>query len=261
MAAIELRGVSKRAPDGKPVLEGVDLEVGDGEFVALVGPQADGKSTLLRLIAGLDRADGGTVRVLGEEVRGTNPKVGMVFQETVLYPWMKILENATFGPISRGVDEAKAVEDASKWLNLLGLGKFLHKWPYELSGGMQRRATIAMVMVNNPAVLLCDELLGGLDLITRTLVAEEFLKIWYEQKRTVVYVTHLLEEAVCLSQKVYVMSARPGRIAARYDIQLPEKRWEVPNLRFSKGCADYVSQVRRKFEEMIVLARQQGPGV
>jgi NitT/TauT family transport system ATP-binding protein len=250
MKAIEIQGLEKRMPDGQAILRDVSLEVEDGEFVALVGPQANGKSTLLRLISGLDAPTAGTIRVMGKEVRGIHRDVGFIFQETVLYPWLKVLENVTFGPLSRGVEPKEAEERATEWLSSLGLGKFLHKWPYELSGGMQRRVAIAMVMVNDPKVLLCDELLGGLDLITRNLIADEFLSLWYEKKRTVVYVTHLLEEAVYLSQRVFVMSSRPARIAAEIPIDLPEKRWEIPNLRFSKECAGYVRQVREKFEEM-----------
>lgn len=248
MQALEIKGI-KKSLNGKPILENIDLEVEVGEFVSIVGPQANGKSTLLRLIAGLDRADMGSIKILGSELSGTHPKVGMIFQETLLFPWLNIIENVTFGPISRGEDEKEVKEEAAKWLSSFGLEKFLYKWPYELSGGMQRRATIAMVMINKPEILLCDEILGGLDLITRTLIANEFLKLWYERRPTIIYVTHLLEEAVYLSQKVYVMTAKPGKIYEKFNIDLPEKRWEVPNLRFSKECAGYVSKVREKFLE------------
>lgn len=260
MKAIQIEGLVKKMVDGTPILDGVNLEVKKGEFVSLVGPQANGKSTLLRLTAGLDKPTSGSIKINDSEISGPSQDVGMIFQETVLYPWMKIIDNVTFGPLSRGLEKEVAREKAEEWLQTLGLGKFLDKWPYELSGGMQRRATIAMVMVNNPPILLCDELLGGLDLITRNQIADEFLRIWQDRKLAVLYVTHLLEEAVYLSQRVYVMSSQPGKIYDELEINLPEKRWEVPNLRFSKECVGYVSKVRKQFENAIQSPQLSGSG-
>lgn len=247
--AIKVSNLTKLGFDGRPVLENLNVEVGDGEFVALVGPQANGKSTLLRLICGLDKPNSGSIKVLEKPVTGTDPKVGMIFQESLLYPWLKVYDNVTFGPLSRGVDKAQASKDATRWLGMLGLGKFGNKWPYELSGGMQRRAAIAAIMINNPAVLLSDELLGGLDWITRQVIADEFLRIWHETRPAVIYVTHMLEEAVYLSQRVILTTVRPAKVAETFEIKLPEKRWEIPNLRFSKDCAKYVARVRDRFEE------------
>jgi len=247
--AIDVTKVTKIGFDGKPVIQDLNLEVREGEFVALVGPQACGKSTILRLICGLDKPDSGSIKVLGNPVTGPNPKVGMIFQESLLYPWLKVYDNVAFGPVARGVNKEQARKDVMRWLGMLGLDKFWNKWPYELSGGMQRRAAIAAMMINKPSILLSDELLGGLDWITRQVIADDFLRIWYETRPAVIYVTHLLEEAVYLSQRVILTTARPAKVAEQFEVRLPEKRWEVPNLRFSKDCAKYVAQLRDRFEE------------
>jgi len=252
MNMIELSNIQK-IMNGKTILDNINIKVNKGEFISIVGPQACGKSSILRIISGLDQVTRGTVKIQGKEIKGHHPKVGLIFQETLLFPWLKIYENITFGPISRGMDKDKAFKEANDWLKLFGLEKFGDKWPYELSGGMQRRVTIAMNMINNPEILLCDELLGGLDLITRHSIADEFLKLWFEKKPTIIYITHLLEEAVYLSQKVYLMSAKPGKIHKKFDIKLPEKRWEVQNIRFTPEFAKYVNDLRDKFLEVIEI--------
>jgi len=231
------------------VLDAINLEVGDGEFVSVVGPGGNGKSTLLRLLAGLEALTSGEITVDGHPISGPSAKRGVIFEETLLYPWMTVRENVMFGPLSCGVDPREARQKAEEWLIFLGLKNFMDKYPHELSGGMQQRVAIARAIVNEPEILLCDEPFGSLDWITRELICDEFLRVWHRTRKTVLYITHALEEAVYLSQRVLVMTAKPGRIAKVVDIELPEKRWEERGLRYSEAYADYVERVRAWFQE------------
>lgn len=243
------KGFLKENGDFDLVLDGLDFEVKDREFVSIVGPGGNGKSTLLRLLAGLEELDSGEVRVDGHPLRGPSAKRGIIFEEALLYPWMTARENVMFGPLSCGVDPEEAQQKAEEWLVFLGLKKFMDKYPHELSGGMQQRVAIARAIVNEPEVLLCDEPFGSLDWITRELICDEFLRVWHRTRKTVVYVTHAIEEAVYMSQRVFVMTAKPGRIAKTVEIYLPEKRWEEKGLRYSEAYAAYVEQIRAHFQE------------
>jgi NitT/TauT family transport system ATP-binding protein len=253
MAKISISGVSKEFPisrkEGDLVLKDVSLDVAQGEFVSIVGPGGNGKSVLLRLLSGLEPPSSGTIKLDGEPITGPSPKRGIIFQDSLLYPWMKVIDNVTFGPLSLKKSPEEAREVSLRWLTLLGLKKFQNKLPHELSGGMQSRVSIARVMVNDPDVLLCDEPFGALDWITRETVAEEFLKIWFETKKTILYVTHALEEAVYLSQKVHVMSSKPGTFVQTIPIDLPAKRWEEKELHFREDYAKCVERVRSVYRE------------
>jgi len=248
---LEIKNLKKNDLYGNPVIDGLDLEVKQGEFVSICGPRACGKSLLFRMISGFDKPDGGMIKTFGKEVKGIGPDVQLIFQESQIFPWMRVLDNVMFGPLSRGVPKEEAKKASIEWLARVGLAKFAGVYPWMLSGGMQRRCAIAMVLVNKPKLVLCDELLGGLDWITRHVVSDEFVRIWYEEKPTVLYVTHMLEEAVYLSQKVYLLSDKPAKTVADWEIKLPPKRWEVKDLRFAKETADYVEKVRLKFEEVV----------
>ncbi len=258
-SAVELLGVSKTRPkgDGREtgglVLNHVNLRIEPGSFVSIVGPGGCGKTTLLRLLAGLEPPSAGHVHVGGQTVRGPSPRRGIIFQDANLFPWLSVLKNVTFGPLAVGISPKDAEARATHWLTFLGLSKFLHRYPHELSGGMQQRVAIARAIVNEPDLLLADEPFGGLDWITREQVCDELLRLWHTTHKTFVYVTHALEEAVYISQRVIILSARPGTVAKIIEINLPAQRWADADLRFSPEYARLVEEVREIFAEQTAL--------
>jgi NitT/TauT family transport system ATP-binding protein len=206
---------------GPPVLAalgGVDLDVRDGEFVCIVGPSGCGKSTLLDLLAGLTRPTTGRVLIDGREITGPGLDRGVVFQQYALLPWRTALGNVEFGLEAKGVARAERPERAREYLELVGLHGFEDRYPHELSGGMKQRVAIARSLAFDPDVLLMDEPFAALDAQTRETMQSELLRIWKRTGKTIVFVTHGIDEAVYLSQRVAVLSARPGRIAAVVDI-------------------------------------------
>ena len=205
-------------------LDGVELAVRAGEFVSIVGPSGCGKSTLLSTIAGLLTRFHGSVRIAGREVRGPQRDVGLVFQEDSTFPWRTTLRNVEFGLEMRGVPPEVRRRKALDILALVGLTGFEHQYPGQLSGGMRQRVAIARTLVMNPALLLMDEPFGALDEQTRLLLGEELLRIWDALGQTVLFVTHNIQEAVLLSDRVVVLSARPGRVKATVPIDLPRPR-------------------------------------
>ncbi|MEI6180058.1 MAG: ABC transporter ATP-binding protein [Chloroflexales bacterium] len=258
---VELLGVSKVRPKGAGretgglVLNHVHLHLEPGSFVAIVGPGGCGKTTLLRLLAGLEAPSAGHVHVGGQPVQGPSPRRGIIFQDANLFPWLSVLKNTTFGPLAVGVAPAVATARATHWLTFLGLSKFLHRYPHELSGGMQQRVAIARAIVNEPELLLADEPFGGLDWITREQVCDELLRLWYTTRKTFLYVTHALEEAVYVSQRIVMLSARPGTVAHVIEVNLPEQRWAHADLRFTPEYARLVEEVREVFAEQTALAQ------
>lgn len=225
---ISLRHVSKTfwSEKGQSLLavDDVSLKVGANEFVCLLGPSGSGKSTLLRILAGLTPASAGDVRVLGREIRKPIPEASMVLQDYSLLPWRTVLENVAFGLELRKRSRPERLEIARAALQSVGLGSFCEAYPYELSGGMQQRAAIARSLAIAPQVLYMDEPFGALDAFTRKQMQEQLLRLWLRDKKTVVFVTHSVEEAVFLGTRVVVMSARPGRIVADLPIDLPHPR-------------------------------------
>jgi NitT/TauT family transport system ATP-binding protein len=201
---------------------GVSLTIGHDEFVSFVGPSGCGKTTLLRIIAGLDQADSGAILVDGKQISGTSPMVGMVFQEYSLFPWRNVLDNVAFGPEMRGISKEERHDIARRYVSLVGLDQFERSYPYELSGGMRQRVAIARALANDPDLLLMDEPFGALDAQTRNKMQSELLSIWEQSKKTILFVTHSVDEAVYLSDRIVVMSARPGKI--RSIIQVPISR-------------------------------------
>jgi NitT/TauT family transport system ATP-binding protein len=227
--ALECRGVTKthRAIDGRPVaaLTAIDLAIPAGEFHVIIGPSGCGKSTLLWILGGLTEPTGGSVLVHGRPLTGPAPdRVAIVFQEASLFPWRTLLDNVSFGPEMRGTPKAQRHQEARRYIDLVGLAGSEHKYPHELSGGMQQRAAIAQALVQDPDICLMDEPFGALDEQTRLFMGEWLLGIWARTRKTVVFVTHSLQEAILLSQRVVVMTARPGRIKAGFDVTLSAPR-------------------------------------
>jgi ABC-type nitrate/sulfonate/bicarbonate transport system ATPase subunit len=205
-------------------LEPVALTIGNNDFVTILGPSGCGKSTLLRIVAGLDHPTSGKVRLDGREVTGPGADRGMVFQSYTLFPWLTVRENIAFGLRERGMPEDKRNAVADRFIQQIGLNGFENHWPKQLSGGMQQRCAIARALANDPKILLLDEPFGALDNQTRVLMQEMLLGIWERDQKTVLFVTHDIEEAIFLGSRVLVMSARPGRIKADIKIALPHPR-------------------------------------
>lgn len=224
-----LRGVTKvfsSEEEEIKALEDITLEVKPNEFLCIIGPSGCGKTTLLRLIAGLDQPSSGEIILDGKKVRSTSPDRGMVFQEFSLFPWRTVLKNVTFGLEIKGYDKQEREKIAKEFIELVGLKGFENRYPYELSGGMKQRVAIARALAPNPAVLLMDEPFGSVDAQTRNILQEELLEIWERTKKTILFVTHSVDEAVYLADRIVVMSARPGRIleCVNIDIKRPRKR-------------------------------------
>jgi NitT/TauT family transport system ATP-binding protein len=222
--AIRIKNVTKEYGEGSTshveALKGVDLTIGQGELVTLVGPSGCGKSTLLNLIAGLDTFSSGEIEVEGKRV--SEPlKIGYVLQQDTSLPWRNVQANAEFALEIAGVGRKERRDIASTWLNKLGLGRFASHYPYQLSGGMRKRLQLAAVLATEPRILLMDEPFGPLDAQTRTLIEDDFLRLWRDVGMTVVFVTHDLAEAIAMSTRVVIVTARPGRVKSQYEIDLP----------------------------------------
>jgi NitT/TauT family transport system ATP-binding protein len=223
---ISLRNVSKAFKDGEvQAVENITFDVAEGEFVSLVGPSGCGKTTLLRLIDGLIRADAGEVLVAGRPPR-PGPDLAMVFQSARLMPWRTVVGNIEFALAVHGVSRRERRERAMMLLGSVGLRDSATAYPHELSGGMQQRVGLARALSVNPKVLLMDEPFAALDAMTRETLRRELLQLWSSRRSAVVFVTHDIEEAVFLSQRVILLRPRPGRIDHIVDVRLPEPRWE-----------------------------------
>jgi NitT/TauT family transport system ATP-binding protein/sulfonate transport system ATP-binding protein len=233
---------------GKPVqaLEPTNLAVAANDFITILGPSGCGKSTLLRIVAGLDRPTGGRVLLDGREVRGPGPDRGMVFQSYTLFPWLTVAENIEFGLKEKGLPEPKRKEIVAAYIDMVGLSGFENHWPAQLSGGMQQRTAIARALANDPEILLLDEPFGALDNQTRSLMQELLLGIWERERKTVLFVTHDIEEAIFLASRVVVLTARPGRIKAEIGVDLPHPRHYTvkTSLEFSALKARLTEEIR-----------------
>ncbi len=219
----QFAGRSRRAP-GRLALDGFDLTVAPGEFLCLLGPSGCGKSTLLNMLAGFSRPDAGQVLADGQPVTGPGPDRGVLFQTPMLFPWLTTLDNVLYGPRARHQLDAEARARAVELLGTVGLADAREAYPHELSGGMRHRAAFARVLVNRPRLLLMDEPFGALDAITRVAMQRFLLDLWQRERTTIVFVTHDVEEAALLGDRVCVMSGSPGRTRAIIDVDLPRPR-------------------------------------
>ncbi len=229
MSKLAISGVSRIFPGarGKPptrALEPVNLAVAPNDFIAILGPSGCGKSTLLRIVAGLDTPTTGHVMLGGKPVRGPGPDRGMVFQSYTLFPWLTVRQNICFGLRERRVPAEKQRAVSDDWIGKVGLKGFEDHFPKMLSGGMQQRTALARALANEPEILLLDEPFGALDNQTRTLMQELLLAIWEAERKTVLFVTHDIDEAIFMANRVVVMTARPGRIKSDVAIALPHPR-------------------------------------
>jgi ABC-type nitrate/sulfonate/bicarbonate transport system ATPase subunit len=224
---LRLRGLERRfvsAAGSTLALQATDLDVAENDFITILGPSGCGKSTLLRIVAGLDRQTAGEATLDGRRIDGAGADRGMVFQSYTLFPWLTVLDNVCFGLRERGLPRARQVDLAQGFIAQVGLKDFAGHYPKQLSGGMQQRTALARALANEPRMLLMDEPFGALDHQTRELMQELLLDIWQRQRKTVLFVTHDIDEAVFMGTRVVVMSARPGRIKLDQAVPLAHPR-------------------------------------
>jgi NitT/TauT family transport system ATP-binding protein len=258
-AAIEIAGLRKEyaGAQGRVLaLDSIDLRVAPGEFVCIVGPSGCGKSTLLRILADLDTQTGGTIKV---EAPGWAVQNAMVFQESGLFPWMSVETNVGFGLMTRGVPAAEAAERVDAALKLVGLTKFRKHYPHQLSGGMRQRGAIARAFVTDPGMLLMDEPFAALDAQNRVILQAELVRIWEQTRKTVLYITHSIEEALLLGDRTVVMTAQPGRLKEIIDVPFPRPR-DVMALSASAEFGKLKLDIWRVLEEEVTRARAEAEG-
>jgi len=233
------------------------LVVAPGEFVSVVGPTGCGKSTLLNIAAGLMLPSAGSVTVFGESLEGVNAKAGYLFQSEALMPWRTALGNVTAGLEFRGMDEGEAARLANDWLARVGLSGHGHRYPHQLSGGMRKRVALAQTLILNPEIILMDEPFSALDVQTRQLMENELLELWSANRKSVVFITHDLEEAISLSDRVVVLSAGPEtRPIGEYEIDLPRPR-DVAEIRLTPRFLELYTQIWRAMKDEVLKGYAQ----
>ncbi len=213
-----------RRGESVTAVDNLSLYVGDREFISIVGPSGCGKSTLLRVVAGLIRPDEGSVLLDGQPIRGPGADRGMVFQTYTLFPWLTVQGNVEYGPRLKGIPSGERKAIAQRHIAAVGLNGFENSYPKELSGGMMQRVAIARALANDPKVLLMDEPFGALDAQTRSIMQEMLVTLWQDTPKTILFITHDIDEALFLSDRVYVMTARPGRVKLMLPVELPRPR-------------------------------------
>lgn len=256
MNGIQIRGVTKRYRGGKQetlALQELDVDISSGEFIAVVGPSGCGKSTLMRLVAGLHPVTTGSITVEGNLVNGPVTEVGIVFQSPVLLDWRNTLDNVLFQADMRGLPVADYRERAHQLLNQVGLEDFAKSFPHELSGGMRQRTSIARALLHDPPLLLMDEPFGALDALTREQMRLDLEQLWLATRKTVIFITHSVDEAVLLADRVLVMSPRPGKVVCDLTVDLPRVRGL--DARREQRFFDYCDEINEIFFSQGVLRR------
>ena len=258
--AIALENVAKRfhTPSGSfyTAVRDLSLTVTPGEFCAIVGPTGSGKSTTLSLISGLEAPSRGRVTVLGEPVTGVTRRAGYMFQTDAVFPWKNVLDNVATGPIYRGVPREEARQRAREWVTRVGLAGFEDRYPTQLSGGMRKRVALAQSLINEPEILLMDEPFSSLDVQTRTLMENELLDLWSQTSASVVFVTHDLEEAISLADRVFVFTAAPATIKQTYLIDLPRPR-NVAEIRFDPRFTRLYGQIWEDLRHEVMITYER----
>ncbi|MDG4878134.1 ABC transporter ATP-binding protein [Mesorhizobium sp. WSM4935] len=260
-AAIAIDDVTLRfvTPDGHMMtaIRDFTMTVARGEFACVVGPTGCGKSTTLNLVTGLLRPTTGNVRVMGNPVADISRDIGFVFQADALFPWRSVIDNVAAGPLFRGTPKQQAYDKARDWIGRVGLSRFEKHYPHQLSGGMRKRVALAQTFINQPKILLMDEPFSALDMQTRTAMQDELLGLWSGLKSSVVFVTHDLEEAVALADKVYVLTAGPGTVKSVYRIDLPRPR-VMADIRYDPKFIEIAKVIWNDLREEVQLGQSRG---
>lgn len=258
--AIELRDVTKRflTPAGSvyTALRDLTLTIGEGEFCAVVGPTGCGKSTTLGLISGLEPPSEGEVDVFGKPVKGITGGIGYMFQADAVFPWKSVLDNVAAGPRYHGLPGRDAKDKARDWIARVGLKGFEDRYPYQLSGGMRKRVALAQSLINEPRILLMDEPFSALDVQTRALMENELLGLWAASSASVVFVTHDLEEAISLSDRVFVITAGPGTVKSNYKVDLPRPR-NVAEIRFQPHFIEIYEEIWKDLKDEVLVSYER----
>lgn len=259
-AAIALNNVTRRfvTPDGKMMtaLRDFTMNVAQGEFACVVGPTGCGKSTTLNLVTGLAKPSAGEVRLMGKPIEGISPDIGFVFQADALFPWLNVIDNVSAGPRYRGMGKEEAYEKARSWITRVGLARFEKHYPHQSSGGMRKRVALAQTFINEPKILLMDEPFSALDVQTRTLMQGELLDLWQQSGASVIFVTHDLEEAIALADKVYVLTAGPATVKSVYDIDIPRPR-VMEDIRYDSQFVDIAKVIWDDLREEVQIGQKR----
>ena len=263
-AGIDIVGLTKRylTPKGETftAIRDVNLKIEPGQFCAIVGPTGCGKSTTLAQVSGLERPSAGTVSVRDQIVDGITKGVSYMFQADALFPWKTVLSNVAIGPALLGTPKREATLLAMDWLRRVGLAGFEDRYPHQLSGGMRKRVAMAAALINNPKILLMDEPFGALDVQTKSIMQNELLQLWEELRPSVLFITHDLDEAVALSDRVVIMTSSPGTVKDVFDIDLPRPRGDVQQIRHEERFLELQGRIWDSLKDEVTRAYAKTAG-